>query len=342
MSANSSIAISIAQLLDIRHLPVPASRSAPASNCTWVGSFSSRKRGHGTDYDDLRTYKAGDDIRHIDWRVSARMQELHTRLYREEKEHRICIICDLRPCMFTGSATLRANKATRLSARCLWLACQGGSRVTLLLLTPSGVCMMEPGTGHSTAIRGCALLSEEHQRIATTLAQRTNATNTADEPALINNTHAHIRRRKLTVDHRAKGPSLDSLLQWLSMQQEHKSTLLWLTALDFTGEHFFDSISSLAPTRHSVFVYIDEPMLREGLPGGEYHYQSAVSDDTITGGKQQSIQLNVVNRHKLKNDLRRQWQARADLMTSLRIPCISTASGDTDVISALRHQAYLP
>ena len=337
MSTNSSIAISTAQLLDIRHLPVPTTRSAPTSNSDWLGSFTSRKRGHGTDYDDLRAYSAGDDIRHIDWRVSARMQELHTRLYHEEKDHRISIICDLRACMFTGSATLRANKAVLFATRCLWLACEAGTRVNLLLVTPSGVSTMEPGSGHAAAIRGCALLSEEHQRIAQRIAK-----SLADRSRLMDDDKLHVHRHALTVERPSQGPLLTTLLQWLTLQQEHKSTLLWLTALDFTGKHFFETINSLAPPSQSVFVYIDEPVLQDGLPTGEYHYESVSEAVTEHRPALLSTYINGVNRRSLQAQLEHQQHVREERMSSLRIPCISTASGDTEVIAALRHQAYLP
>ena len=333
MSKTSSIFISTAQLLNIRHLPIPTTRSAPASNSDWVGAFTSRKRGHGTDYDDLRAYSAGDDIRHIDWRVSARMQELHTRLYHEEKDHRINIICDLRACMFTGSATLRANKAILLATRCLWLACKGGTRVNLLLLTPDGVSTTEPGSGHAVAIRGCALLSEEHQRIATLLADKSNS---------LNGNKQHVRRHTLTVEHPSQGPTLATFMQWLALQQEQKSTVLWLTALDFTGEHFFETISSLAPPSHNVFVYVDEPVLQDGLPVGDYHYESVIEAATTHLPALRSTYINSVNRRSLQIQLEQQHKARVDKMNSLRIPWISTTSGDTEVIAALRHQGYLP
>ena len=337
MSTNSSIAIDTAQLLEIRHLPLPATRSAPLSNSDWLGSFFSRKRGHGTDYDDLRAYSAGDDIRHIDWRVSARMQELHTRLYHEEKDHRISIICDLRACMFTGSATLRAYKAVLLATRCLWCACEGGTRVNLLLITPNGVSTMEPGSGHAAAIRGCALLSGEYQRIANALT---------DSARVVDDDKLHVYQHALTVERPSQGPLLGTLLQWMTQQQEHRSTLLWLTALDFTGEYFFETISSLAPPSHSVFVYIDEPVLQNGLPTGDYHYESSYesSMDALAADSValRSTNINGVNRRSLQAKLEQQQHARAAHMSSLHIPCISTASGDTEVIAALRHQAYLP
>ena len=60
-------------------------------------------RGRGIDFEEVRLYQPGDDIRSIDWRVTARIQKTHTRVYREEKERPVILATDMRSPMFFGS-----------------------------------------------------------------------------------------------------------------------------------------------------------------------------------------------------------------------------------------------
>ena len=59
-----------------------------------TGSVHTRFRGRGIDFEEVRTYQQGDDIRNIDWRVTARTQVPHTKLFREERERPVYIIAD--------------------------------------------------------------------------------------------------------------------------------------------------------------------------------------------------------------------------------------------------------
>ncbi len=68
-----------------------------------AGERQTRRRGRGMDFEEVRPYQAGDDIRSIDWRVTARTQTPHTKLYREEQERPVLLAADLRSSMFFGS-----------------------------------------------------------------------------------------------------------------------------------------------------------------------------------------------------------------------------------------------
>lgn len=68
-----------------------------------AGSQRTRYRGRGMDFEEVRLYQPGDDIRSIDWRVTARTQVPHTKLYREERERPIFLLVDQRSSMFFGS-----------------------------------------------------------------------------------------------------------------------------------------------------------------------------------------------------------------------------------------------
>lgn len=85
-----------------------------------AGGHKSRFRGRGMDFDQVRIYQPGDDVRSIDWRVTARTQQPHTKLFTEERERPVLIICDLRNPMFFGSQRLKSVVACEVAAVPAW------------------------------------------------------------------------------------------------------------------------------------------------------------------------------------------------------------------------------
>ena len=155
----TAVTIGIQSLLDERHALNTSTLHQPAGSGLWTGNFRGARRGHGTDFDDLRHYSQGDEMRYIDWNASARTNTLHTRLYREEREHRVTLIADLRSTMFTGTKELRSVKASLLTARLLWQAMDGGSRTSVIIIRDGGISASEYGNGHRAAINACGLLA---------------------------------------------------------------------------------------------------------------------------------------------------------------------------------------
>lgn len=85
-----------------------------------AGKHASKLRGRGLDFEEVRKYVPGDDIRNIDWRVTARTQVTSTKVFTEEKEKPVLIISDTTPGMFFGSQvytkTLIASQLAAISA----------------------------------------------------------------------------------------------------------------------------------------------------------------------------------------------------------------------------------
>lgn len=69
-----------------------------------AGPNKSNFRARGIDFEEVRNYQPGDDIRTIDWRVTARTGQAHTKLFREERERPVLIVVDQRTGMFFGSS----------------------------------------------------------------------------------------------------------------------------------------------------------------------------------------------------------------------------------------------
>src|SRR6476469_5829138 len=68
------------------------------------GDYRTLVRGQGTDFRELREYQPGDDVRHVDWNVTARMDALYVREYTEDRELTAWLLLDLSPSMGFGPA----------------------------------------------------------------------------------------------------------------------------------------------------------------------------------------------------------------------------------------------
>jgi uncharacterized protein (DUF58 family) len=87
-------------------------------------------RGRGIDFEEVRAYQPGDDIRTIDWRITARTGDAHTKLFREEKERQVLVTVDQSNSMFFGSRhSFKSVLAARLAALLSWAALQRGDRI---------------------------------------------------------------------------------------------------------------------------------------------------------------------------------------------------------------------
>ena len=95
-----------------------------------LGNVRSRFRGRGMEFEEARPYQPGDDIRSIDWRVSARTGKTHTKIYAEERERPVHIVLDQRSSMFFGSqARFKSVLAAELAACLAWAALGASDRI---------------------------------------------------------------------------------------------------------------------------------------------------------------------------------------------------------------------
>jgi uncharacterized protein (DUF58 family) len=94
------------------------------------GRRASHVRGRGLDFEELRNYVAGDDVRRIDWHVTARMQKPFVRVYSEERDRPTMLVVDQRINMFFGSrVSMKSVVAAEVSALAAWRVFQQGDRV---------------------------------------------------------------------------------------------------------------------------------------------------------------------------------------------------------------------
>jgi uncharacterized protein (DUF58 family) len=110
-----------------------------------AGRRASRLRGRGLDFEEIRRYLPGDDIRNMDWRVTARTRKPHTRVYTEEKDRPILLVVDQRRSMFFGSqVAMKSVTAAEAAALGAWRAFGVGDRVGALVFNDHEVREIRP------------------------------------------------------------------------------------------------------------------------------------------------------------------------------------------------------
>lgn len=109
-----------------RTLQMPAARRALRQR---RGGHHSLLRGRGMSLAEVRPYQPGDDVRRIDWRVTARRQHPHTRVYEEERERPVLILCDMGPTLFYASeGSYKQVRAAELASLLAWVAHGSGDQ----------------------------------------------------------------------------------------------------------------------------------------------------------------------------------------------------------------------
>ncbi len=110
-----------------------------------AGRRASRLRGRGLDFEEIRRYIPGDDIRTMDWRVTARTQKPHTRVYTEERDRPVLLAVDQRLSMFFGSrVAMKSVTAAEVAALGAWRAFGVGDRVGALVFNDSEIREIPP------------------------------------------------------------------------------------------------------------------------------------------------------------------------------------------------------
>ncbi|MFI8479315.1 DUF58 domain-containing protein [Pseudomonas sp. NPDC078700] len=125
------IRVDLAELIEMRHRVHEVRLfSSPSRRSPLIGLHHSKLRGRGVDFDQVRVYQAGDDVRTIDWRVTARTQEPHTKLFHEERERPIYILVEQSQRLFFSSKLIfKSVLAAQVASLIGWAALDHNDRV---------------------------------------------------------------------------------------------------------------------------------------------------------------------------------------------------------------------
>ena len=133
------------------------------------GRHRSKLRGRGLDFDEVRQYVAGDDIRNIDWKVTARVGIAHTKVYTEEKERPVFLIVDQTSSMFFGSEVyLKSVVAAHLASLTCWRVIDVGDRVGGIVFNDTKVDHVSPKRDRRAVQRFLGFITDQNQALRAT------------------------------------------------------------------------------------------------------------------------------------------------------------------------------
>ncbi|MDP5252642.1 MULTISPECIES: DUF58 domain-containing protein [unclassified Vibrio] len=125
-------------------------RWLPPQRSIWrqmAGNQTSKSPGRGMDFHEVRQYQVGDDIRTIDWRVTARTGKAHTKVFTEDREKPLLIYLDLQPTLFWGSNyVFKSVQLAHFTSVLSWLTLANRDRVGAVIHSPSQTLQLPPSS----------------------------------------------------------------------------------------------------------------------------------------------------------------------------------------------------
>jgi uncharacterized protein (DUF58 family) len=133
------------------------------------GQHASKLRGRGLDFEEVRNYVAGDDIRNIDWKVTARTQKTHSKVFSEEKEKPALIVVDQSKSMFFGSKhKTKSVVAAELAALAAFKVLKDGDRVGGVVFADNGIDIVFPKRDRKNILRFLEKIVSRNHELETT------------------------------------------------------------------------------------------------------------------------------------------------------------------------------
>jgi len=118
-----------------------------------AGEYRSVFRGRGVEFEDVRPYQPGDDVRSMDWKVTARTGEAHIKRYIEEREQFIYLLVDVSASMLHDADGRKRKTMAEVCALLTFAAVKNHDRIGLILFSDRIEQIVPPGKGRSHAMR---------------------------------------------------------------------------------------------------------------------------------------------------------------------------------------------
>ncbi|MHC9511243.1 DUF58 domain-containing protein [Kangiella sp. M94] len=277
-AGSNSIELSLEQLIACQYwardsIPLPNKKT----KAHLVGGHLSPYKGRGMEFSEVRQYQSGDDIRTIDWKVTARTGEVHTKIFQEERERPVFLLLDLQDSMFFGSKKrFKSTLACLQAARVFWTAHNSGNRVGALLSTADEHVELKPSNRRQNGLQLLQHMLELHN-------QRLQAIYQQEKPFTIN--HSALSDALLRLRHLVKGGSLIYIFSDFSnLSEACKQDLIHLAQHnDIHAVMITDPLEQTIPAAGEFLVTDGDNTitLNSARPGFKNRYQELFHDKLI-------------------------------------------------------------
>ncbi|MGX5174239.1 DUF58 domain-containing protein [Aliikangiella sp. IMCC44653] len=262
------IDLSLGQLIEMRNNPIIQWLAPNAKVKTnRVGGFRSRFKGRGMDFDEVRLYQIGDDIRNIDWRVTARTGEAHTKLFKEERERPVFVVLDHMPSMFFGTAEVfKSLLASKIAAQLMWNTLTNGDRFGALIFSNKHHIEMKPSSNRRNCMQLLNKIVESHQ---TTLHHTFSANKVAPENTVTSQTN-----------------QLSDTLKRLQFLAKPGTLIHIVSDFNQFDESCQRHLSKLSQHTDIHCVLVNDPIEKQLPPSGIYGISDGVNQGVLNTGLQ--------------------------------------------------------
>jgi hypothetical protein len=161
---SDAVKVNLEKLIQLRfhssHIALNSQRKAFSS---LSGNYNSTFKGRGLNFDEVRPYQPGDDIRNIDWNVTARTDRVHTKVFKEERERPVYVIVDLSSSMYFGTRhCLKSVTAAKAAALFSWAGADHANRIGGFIFNDSRHIELRPRGGYHGVLRFLKQLTDFH------------------------------------------------------------------------------------------------------------------------------------------------------------------------------------
>jgi uncharacterized protein (DUF58 family) len=159
-SERSPVGVELSDLIRLKPAGETIRLSTPRIRAFAVGGHLSPFKGRGVEFDESRPYQAGDDLRTIDWRVTARTGKPHTKVFREERNRPCIVWLDLRASMsFATRGAFKAVRAAEMAALIAWSTIGNGDQLGGLVFSEYEHHELRPRLGRRAVLRLLQLIA---------------------------------------------------------------------------------------------------------------------------------------------------------------------------------------
>jgi uncharacterized protein (DUF58 family) len=242
------------------------------------GRHGSRLRGRGLDFEELRHYRIGDDIRTMDWKVTNRTRKPHVRVFNEERERPVLLLIDQRTSMFFGSRVkMKSVVAAELAALAAWRVLDVGDRVGAIIFNDTDILEIKPRRSRKTVMQ-----------ILHTLIQFNHALG-ADTPHSQNDSQldSALKETERLCGHDYLIVMVSDMSGWSSQSAKRVKRLAWHN--DIIASLVFDPLEKELPER-SKLVLSDGDMQIQ-VDSGEADLRDKFTGDFVSSVEQLQSEL---------------------------------------------------